>query len=164
MKKEKIKNTILIIMSWFLVIIWMILIFSMSNMNSDESSSVSKGLISNTIETSYEIGNKVGIISTMPSDSEINNLVLKLHTPVRKLAHFIEYLILGLLVCNALKVSGVDNKIILYSILICVLYSSIDELHQIFINGRAGRVTDILIDAFGSIIGILSYKKLIKMR
>ena len=152
------KSTIKIIISWLLVFIWMLVIFSFSNMNKEQSSNVSKGLISNTVITSYEVGNKLGIVDNIPSDNEINKIVLKTHVPVRKIAHFTEYLILSLLVINALRNSGVKDRVLVSTFLICVIYSCSDELHQIFISGRAGKIIDIIIDSCGSIFGILVYK------
>ena len=158
MNKSDRKSTIKIIISWLLVLIWMVVIFSFSNMDKEHSSSVSKGLISNTVIASYEVGNKLGIVDKIPSDKEINKIVLKTHVPVRKIAHFSEYLILSLLVINALKNSGVKNKLLITAFLMCLIYSCSDELHQIFINGRAGKIIDIVIDSSGSIFGILVYK------
>ena len=153
------KNIIIkITISWLLVFIWMIFIFYMSNMNSEKSSNVSTGLIEKTVVTSYEIGTKIGI-TTMPSDNEIDNIVSFVHIPVRKIAHFSEYLILGLLICNALVVSKVNKKVLLISVLMCFIYSCSDELHQMFISGRAGRIYDILIDTSGSFVGSVIFLK-----
>ena len=153
------KNIIIkITISWLLVFIWMIFIFYMSNMNSEKSSNVSTGLIEKTVVTSYEIGTKIGI-TTMPSDNEIDNIVSFVHIPVRKIAHFSEYLILGLLICNALVVSKVNKKVLLISVMMCFIYSCSDELHQMFISGRAGRIYDILIDTSGSFVGSIIFLK-----
>ena len=65
-----------------LVITWMILIFIMSSFNSTESSNQS-GFIVNIISSIFHINN-----------IELLSLI------IRKLAHFTEYFILGLLVYN----------------------------------------------------------------
>ena len=80
---------------------------------------------------------------------------------VRKLAHFTEYLILGILVINACKYNSVKD-IIKLSILICLLYACSDEIHQLFIQGRGGRILDVCIDTLGSLTGIFTYKVLRK--
>ena len=43
----------------------------------------------------------------------------------------------------------------LISFIICVLYASIDEFHQLFVPGRSGQVTDVLIDLIGVVLGLL---------
>ena len=39
--------------------------------------------------------------------------------------------------------------------IIAVLYACSDEVHQLFIDGRAGQVADVLVDASGAAIGCL---------
>ncbi len=43
----------------------------------------------------------------------------------------------------------------LVSWLLTVLYAITDEIHQTFVPGRSGRVTDVLIDAAGAAVGVL---------
>ena len=82
--------------------------------------------------------------------------VEKFHYLVRKNAHFFVYLVLGLLVVNGLRSSGMKGyKKIGLAMVICVVYAMSDEFHQLFIPGRAGQIKDILIDSSGSLVGIL---------
>ena len=39
-----------------------------------------------------------------------------------------------------------------------ILYACTDEIHQLFIQGRAGQLKDVLIDTIGSLTGIYIYK------
>lgn len=119
-----------------LVIIWMIVIFCFSNQKATESSKLSDGFIKNTISR------------VMHDDSE--STIKKFVKPVRKSAHFCVYLILGLLVMNCFNI---NKKYILYSVLICLLYSISDEIHQIFVPGRSCEFLDVIIDTFGSFLG-----------
>ena len=123
-----------------LVIFWMALIFIMSSFNSTESSSQSNFI--------------VNIISNILN---INNIEL-LSFIIRKLAHFTEYLILGLLVYNAINSY---NKKTYIAVIICIIYAISDEIHQLFISGRSCQILDMTIDSIGSITGIylLSYVK-----
>ena len=58
-------------------------------------------------------------------------------------------------------VSDYTNKnVLILSILLCILYATTDEIHQIFINGRDGNIKDVLVDSIGIIIGCLIYKKI----
>lgn len=41
------------------------------------------------------------------------------------------------------------------SIILGVIYAVSDELHQLFVPGRAGRITDVMIDSLGLMTGIL---------
>lgn len=150
-----------IILSWILVIFWVICIFMMSNMNSDVSSNVSNGLIEKTITTTYEVTSKIGI-TDMPSEDKISDMVLIFDLPIRKLAHFFEYFILSMLLFNALVVTGIKKNLFAIIITICFTYACSDELHQLFINGRAGRLYDIVIDTFGSLMGTLLLSKIYK--
>lgn len=115
-----------------LVIIWMILIFIMSSFNSTESSNQSNFI--------------VDIIANIFNTTNINILSLI----IRKLAHFTEYFILGILVYNLIH--SYDKKIYI-GIIICVLYAISDEIHQLFVPGRSCQLLDILIDSMGSIAG-----------
>jgi VanZ family protein len=50
------------------------------------------------------------------------------------------------------------RKVVL-SLIICILYSISDEIHQTFVPGRGGNIIDVLIDSTGSFIGIGLYLK-----
>ena len=126
------------IISIILVIIWMVIIFLLSNQSGNDSTSTT-GLL-------YKL---FGITN----DSEF------LFILIRKIAHFTEYLILGILVYNMFKSFNVNN-ILLCTILLCITYSCIDEIHQLFVQGRDCKITDCLIDVLGSLFGLF----LIKMK
>lgn len=139
-------------MKWLkliLVILWMIVIFSFSNQKAVESTKLSDGLILKTVRIIEKITNKEY------SDEEILEKFVK---PVRKLAHFTIYLILGVLVYLYIKEFNISNKFII-SLLICILYAISDEIHQLFIVGRSGKILDVLIDSLGSLTGIFIIKK-----
>ena len=59
-----------------------------------------------------------------------------------------------LFIAMALTFQISDKKRMLYSFLIGIEYAIIDEVHQLFIDGRAGKVTDVLIDSVGVALGI----------
>ena len=78
---------------------------------------------------------------------------------LRKSAHFFAYLVLGILMINGLSSSDIYGfKGIGLAILICILYAISDEVHQLFIPGRGGQVSDVILDSVGTIVGILGYK------
>jgi VanZ family protein len=76
------------------------------------------------------------------------------HTAIRKLAHFTEYLILGLLILRALRDErGWRLQHALMAIALATVYAVSDELHQRFVPGRTAAVGDVGIDAVGAMVG-----------
>ena len=130
-----------------LIILWMTLIFFFSNQKADNSSKLSDGLI-------VKVANV--FVDRDLSTNEREAILEKYTTIVRKTAHFGIYLVLGILVINFLCEYNIKH-IILVSIIVCLLYSITDEVHQLFIEGRSGEVRDVLIDSAGSLVGIYSY-------
>ncbi len=76
---------------------------------------------------------------------------------VRKCAHFLEYLILGISmfvsVCDLSRWNRWKNAILAF--FICAAYAATDELHQMFVQGRSCEVRDILIDSLGALLGVM---------
>ena len=138
-----------------LIIIWMTTIFILSNQPATNSTKLSNSFISTTI------GNVYKIFNNNVTEEKLIEIQEKYSHPVRKLAHFTIYLILGLLVGLLIKEYNFNNKqIILISLLICFIYAISDEIHQLFINGRSCEIKDIIIDTSGSFIGIILLKLL----
>lgn len=131
-----------------LSIICMGIIFCFSSRNTYESNNTSKSLIRSIVDK-YEFvtGKKINK----------EELVTRLNYPVRKLAHFSIYFLLGLVVYGLFLHTNSKHKL-LFSLLTCVVYASFDEIHQLFVLGRTGQVLDVLIDSMGSIIGMLIIK------
>ena len=139
--------------SFIVLILWMIVIFSFSSADANKSTGTSDKVIT----TMIEIKDKITDQETPISEKEI--IVKNSSFYVRKIAHITEYLILGFLMFNLLKQYSVTN--IYYAIILCVLYSCTDEFHQLFINGRSGSFRDVLIDTIGILLGTYLYKILI---
>lgn len=130
-------------LSIILVVLWMILIFTFSNQPGNISTKQSDIVVSK--------------VSKIIKIDDLKYITLV----VRKTAHFILYVILGILIINMLHYYQIKDIVIL-SILICILYACSDEIHQLFITGRSGEIKDVFIDSIGSILGIYSYKKIVK--
>ena len=77
--------------------------------------------------------------------------------PVRKAAHATEYAVLGILVLVRCKYQKKWNRkrMILTAWGISTMYAATDEIHQLFVPGRACMVTDVMIDSAGALTGIL---------
>ena len=121
------------VLSIILVILWMIVIFLFSNQNSIDST---------------ESTNLIYRLFGINTDS------IFIFVLIRKCAHLIEYLILGLLVYNMFKSFNI-KKIYICTILFCIICSCTDEIHQLFIPGREGKLIDCFIDTLGSSIGLI---------
>lgn len=132
------------IISWAPVILWMALIFYFSQQQATTSNELSTGITEVIIQTVEKIAPDMGV------DLRGFNHI------VRKNAHFLIYLVLGVLVIIALRRSGVHGyyRAMVLTILICALYAISDEVHQLFVNGRGPQVKDVLIDSAGAIVGI----------
>ena len=126
------------------LVLWMALIFAFSNQKDVESSNVSDGFIDRTVVKIYKIFNE-----NITKEKE-NEIIEKYTYPIRKLAHYTLYFILGILSFLVVKDYSINKKLIIYSLLICFLYACSDEFHQLFIIGRSARVLDVIIDTFGS--------------
>lgn len=145
------KNKLIIIFSWAAVFLWLAFIFYLSNQPAAESNGLSKNITKVIFETIDKV------IDLDQSDTNIG-LVEKFNHLIRKYAHFTLYLVLGILVTNAMIISGlIGYKTLIYSLLFCIIYAISDEVHQLFVLGRSAQVTDVLIDSLGSFIGIGLY-------
>jgi VanZ family protein len=130
------------IIAWAAVLFWMALIFFLSSQPADQSNELSTGIT----EAIAKVVEKV-IPGTKVITGELNHIV-------RKNAHFLAYLILGILTMTALRNSGAGiSKSFLLAMLVCVLYAASDEIHQLFVPGRGCQFTDVLIDSAGALVG-----------
>ena len=130
------------VISWVAVLLWMALIFYLSSQPADQSNQLSTGITQAIAEAIEKVipGTKIII-------GELNHIV-------RKNAHFIAYMVLGILTVNALRNSGTKiKKSFLLAMVICVLYAASDEIHQLFVPGRGCQFTDVLIDSAGALVG-----------
>ena len=130
-----------------LLVLWMGFIFSMSSENAEKSSNTSG-------QTIRVVLSAVPGFEEQPEEVKVN-IIEELQFIVRKSAHFIGYMILGILASGLILYYGNINKKYLLAFLICVIYAISDEIHQLFVPGRSGQVRDVLIDSAGSLLGII---------
>ena len=83
-----------------------------------------------------------------------------------KAAHLVEYAVLSFLLYRALirEQKIWDGKKVLISILLAVLYAASDEIHQSFSPGRSSRGRDVFIDLLGSLLGVVLWKFLPRVK
>lgn len=128
------------------VILWMILIFALSDQSTEQINNLSLSVTERIMSTKavFDFENM-----------DTFNVIIKQNAIICKSAHFLLFLVLGALVYFALRLVGLKGiKVSGIAILLCVLYAISDELHQIFVPGRTAQVMDVLIDTAGAVVGI----------
>lgn len=138
-----------------LLVLWMGFIFSMSCENAEKSSNTSG-------QTIRVVLSAVPEFEKQPEEVKVN-IIEKLQFIVRKSAHFIGYMILGILASGLILQYENINKKYPLAFLICVIYAISDEIHQLFVPGRAGQIRDVLIDSAGSLLGIILVMAFVKI-
>ena len=127
------------------VLICLICIYYFSSKDGKESNQNSKKLIRDSV---YIMEKTTG------KDFNEKRIVNTWNYPIRKIAHFTIFFILGIFMYLFINTFD-SNKKILISIILCFICSIADETHQIFSLGRTPLILDVLIDTLGSFIGIM---------
>ncbi|MEG3070181.1 MAG: VanZ family protein [Peptococcaceae bacterium] len=137
------------ILTWLLVLLWMLVIFHLSAQPASHSNAQSKDLVARLVETAVKI---TGVDLELP---EKKQLVSRINSTAREYMHGVVFLVLGLLVHRALTNRGLTKaKAAAIALAICLAYGLSDEVHQLFVPGRAFQLSDLAMDGLGSLIGI----------
>lgn len=123
-----------------LTVLWLIVIFGHSAMPSEVSRQESLGVLS-------------WLTKLLPDLS---------HSTLRKLGHFSEFGILGLLLTGCFRRSGSFR--FHQPLLAGLVVAFLDETLQIFVAGRSGQITDVWIDLAGVFCGTLFMWIIFKIR
>ena len=132
-----------------LAVLWMAVIFFFSSQPKEESGMVSE-------EVSESLLNVTGWFFRLNIDEErVHEVIRALERFVRKGAHMTEFAVLAVLLylwigrwqMQRLRRYGI-------AVLLAVLYAGSDEFHQLFVEGRAGLVSDVLVDGTGAALGL----------
>ncbi len=117
-----------------ILLAWMVMIFVLSQQGRESSTAQSSALISTIKDT-------VGF--------ELPQVI------VRKSAHIIAYFTLGIwALLTAIAYRFRLKKAAVISLLVEVAYAMSDEIHQLFVPGRSGQWSDVLLDSAAGLIGI----------
>lgn len=130
-----------------LLVFWMGVIFFMSAQPSVESEETSS-YVAEIVYVLYDL-----FLSGTVHLSRTDFIELYLQ-PIRKLAHFTEFAILGILLYINIR-EYTDKRNFIYALSAAVLYAMSDEFHQLFVENRYCSLNDVLIDSFGALCGIL---------
>lgn len=127
-----------------LIILCLVCIYFFSSKNGNESNQSSRRVIRNVVSLIEKITHK---------DLDEKRIVKTWNYPVRKIAHFTIFFILGVFMYLFISTFDIPHRMII-SIVLCLICAILDESHQIFSPGRTPLLLDILIDLSGSIVGI----------
>lgn len=138
---------------YFLVIatlLWVAVIFAFSLQPGDVSSDVSMGLGRWMVENILPGGTEY-LEKLTPEKLE------SWHFLLRKAAHFTEYFVLGVMMTFTQLQYKRKRKWMNYLLaaILCILVASTDETIQLFVSGRCGRLSDVLLDSCGSLTGVV---------
>lgn len=134
--------------SFLPMIFFMCIIFSFSAQTGDESGSLSHTISTQVIQTS------AFIFQQDWSNEEIETYADFLEYPLRKLAHMTEFFFFSLTVIFPLFVYGLrGKKLILSTLLVCIVFAGSDEYHQSFVADRGPSIKDVFIDSIGACLG-----------
>ncbi len=128
--------------SWVLVAVCMLIIFCFSAQTAEESSELSGSFILALLEwLGLELEQEV----------------------IRTIAHCLEFMGLSVLTFNATYATWETKLTPVISFAGTVFYAITDEIHQIFVPGRAFQISDILVDSTGALIGAIASLIILKI-
>lgn len=131
---------------FIITILWICLIFSFSIQSGDKSELVSDNVGNLIIEhSSSEVSDKFESMSVIEWKY--------FYRLIRKCAHFTEFFVLGIFMIMTLRQIQVEHKKSI-GFALCSLVAVMDETIQLFVSGRSGQWTDVLLDSFGGLTGI----------
>lgn len=138
------KKNIIRIVLIILILCWMYIVFGFSNTGGQESTSLSMGVAKIFVKNEIYL-------------EFVENII-------RKFAHLTEYALGAVLIYTLFLTYKINPKIqfVLSWIIVCI-YAITDEIHQLFIPGRAGRIVDVYIDSLGALIGMCCMLLLVKI-
>ena len=129
-----------------LTLLWVAVIFSFSLQPGEVSGDLSGSFLNKVLE--WFAPGLFEKLETMPQEQ-----LDMWHMILRKCAHFTEFAVLGVLSSLTLLQTKVSRRVVM-AMAFCLVVASMDETLQLFVDGRAGRVVDVLIDGAGALAGI----------
>lgn len=135
------------ILLWIAVVCLSVTIFAFSAKPGKESTDISIKIAEKTVDVAEK---------TVEIEEENKKDTFEaLHRAIRKGAHFLEFALLSALVFFLARSYNLSLRMsIAIALGYCLLFAASDEFHQLFVDGRSGRVSDVLIDFCGSVVGV----------
>ncbi len=140
-----------------LLLAWLGAIFGFSAQPAAESEKISGSVSYRVVETCNRIFDKE------MTEYVILSWAKRLDYPIRKAAHMTEYAVLAILAGMCVLGYRKWEKRSRWSVLLFTVgYAVTDEIHQLYVPGRAGRLGDVCIDGLGAVIGLLLFGIVLK--
>lgn len=156
------------LLAWLAALLcWAVFIFSMSADTGVQSQGLSDRVAQQILGISQPG------FAALPDAQQVT-LLSQVSYPVRKLAHFSEYVLLGLLALGALLQArrliacsrrmdnGADVPCLAFSwvpallaMAFSLVYAVSDEVHQLFVDGRSSQALDVGIDFAGAALAVV---------
>lgn len=140
------KNLILFFIFIALSFLVMTIIFAFSHQTADTSALLSDGLSD-------------AILDNLESDDSDNRALhfVILRIIIRKFAHLFLFTSLGTLLTGAAINFKAKKPFIKYLVVLLagLVYGAIDEIHQIFVDGRSSEFVDVILDFSGVLFGVV---------
>ena len=168
----RLKKAVCFLSALSAVLFYFLVICIFSAQDGDETGNLSR-------EVAEEVARVVVAVSGEHTEKDIFSLAEFFEHPLRKLAHFSEYAVLGGLFCGCfLPVMGEirlrtaeqisklpvqkrnknglirSSGLYLKCIITVMIFAICDEIHQYFVPERACAVTDMMIDSAGVAVGV----------
>ena len=129
-----------------------VMIFNFSAEDANASSGVSQKVTRWLLQIYYKLQGNTGGLSVVIPAGEVDEA----EAVIRKLAHFTEYMLVGLLslwIWLLWKAKRLRSGA--FVLVQLVISASLDEFHQYFVPGRYASIRDVLIDTAGGLTGML---------
>lgn len=143
---ENVKRSKLKYLAWLPAILVAAVIFYFSAQPAERSTEMSDGVT----KTLLGAAETLGLMELSPE--AVYRGCDFFSVPVRKSAHIMEYVVLLAAVLFGLHQWSEDirgAKWLKRAFLLTVFYACTDEFHQLFVPGRAGLISDVMIDSIG---------------
>lgn len=141
------KKIIISIITALFVFLCFGMIYYFSSQNNNQTNDLSKKFTKQIAEIIFQN------FSAMEKGVQ-NTIINELNLFIRKAAHFSLYFFMSIFVYIGTTI-WIKKYLLsgIISVLICMSYAAIDELHQSFVPGRTPLVKDIFIDSSGALLG-----------
>lgn len=142
------KKLVITVLLGILLILLYAIIFQFSAQNGETSGSLSQGITKSIVTFIFQLGGGQMTEQYIEGISSSGEVIL------RKLAHFSEYAIMGILTLGILYCYLQKKKAYLISVIWVLLSAILDEWHQYYVPGRWASVFDVMIDTIGGMAGV----------
>ncbi|MCX4338241.1 MAG: VanZ family protein [Lachnospiraceae bacterium] len=157
-RRKKMKIVFLRNLAGVLAIMWMCIIFAFSAQTKEESGAVSQSF------TYQLVSNTRTFFNLDLSDARVKEIADAIEGFVRKAAHMTEFGILSVLIF--IWIGQWEMSLLRHGLTAsgaAAVYAASDEIHQLFVPGRAGRFSDVCIDSAGAVLGVVVFVVIVKL-